>query len=194
MGLKYRKMSRVDNYYRFIFVGRYDGVPAYYAQVRALIAEYRMLPDRFWFTGAVPDEDLAAFYRWADAYVSLSEHEGFCVPIAQAMAFDVPVLAFAAAAVPETMGGSGLLIHEWDTARVGELMHLAISDQRLRERIVAGQRANLRRFSAEETHKKLRAVVASRLNSVQRSGVVARRRQPVIFQPVSRPVSAVRPL
>ena len=48
----------VDSYYRFIFVGRYDGVPAYYAQVRALIAEYRMLPDRFWFTGPVPDEDL----------------------------------------------------------------------------------------------------------------------------------------
>ncbi len=71
----------VDNYYRFIFVGRYDGVPAYYAQVRALISEYRMLPDRFWFTGPVPDDDLAAFYRWADAYVSLSEHEGFCVPL-----------------------------------------------------------------------------------------------------------------
>ena len=49
----------VDSYYRFIFVGRYDGVPAYYAQVRALIAQYRMLPDRFWFTGPVPDEDLA---------------------------------------------------------------------------------------------------------------------------------------
>ena len=40
-----------DNYYRFIFVGRYDGVPRYYAQLRALVAEYQMLPDRFWFTG-----------------------------------------------------------------------------------------------------------------------------------------------
>ena len=71
----------VDSYYRFIFVGRYDALPRYYAQVRALIAEFQMLPDRFWFTGPVPDEDLAAFYRWADAYVSLSEHEGFCVPL-----------------------------------------------------------------------------------------------------------------
>ncbi|HEX9365223.1 MAG TPA: hypothetical protein VF921_01275 [Vicinamibacterales bacterium] len=48
----------IDSYYRFIFVGRYDGLPRYYAQVRALIAEYEMLPDRFWFTGPVPDEDL----------------------------------------------------------------------------------------------------------------------------------------
>src|SRR5206468_284369 len=41
----------VDIYYRFIFVGRYDAVPRYYASVRALIAEYQMLSDRFWFTG-----------------------------------------------------------------------------------------------------------------------------------------------
>ena len=84
-------------------------MPRYYAQIRALIAEFQMLPDRFWFTGPVPDEDLGAFYRWADAYVSLSEHEGFCVPLVEAMAADVPVLAYAAGAVPETLGGAGVL-------------------------------------------------------------------------------------
>ena len=66
-----------------------------------------MPPERFWFTGPVPDEDLAAFYRWADVYVSLSEHEGFCVPLVEAMAADVPILAYAAGAVPETLGGAG---------------------------------------------------------------------------------------
>ena len=97
----------IDSYYRFIFVGRYDGLPRYHAMIRALIVQYRMLPERFIFTGAVPDEDLAAYYRWADAYVSLSEHEGFCVPLVEAMATDVPVLAYAAGAVPETLGGAG---------------------------------------------------------------------------------------
>jgi glycosyltransferase involved in cell wall biosynthesis len=53
----------VDNYYRFIFVGRYDGVPAYYAQVRALIAEYRMLPDRSGSRARARGS--GAFYRWA---------------------------------------------------------------------------------------------------------------------------------
>ena len=67
-----------------------------------------MLPDRFWFTGPVPDDELAAYYRNAHAYVSLSEHEGFCVPLVEAMAMDVPVLAYAAAAVPETLGGAGV--------------------------------------------------------------------------------------
>ena len=50
----------VDSYYRFIFVGKYDGLPRYYAQVRALIDRYDMLAERFWFTGPVPDEDLRA--------------------------------------------------------------------------------------------------------------------------------------
>ena len=49
-----------------------------------------MHPDRFWFTGPVPDAELAAYYRHAHAYVSLSEHEGFCVPLVEAMAMDVP--------------------------------------------------------------------------------------------------------
>ena len=63
-------------------------------------SEFAMLPERFWFTGPVPDTELAAYYRHAHLYVSLSEHEGFCAPLVEAMAMDVPVLAFAAAAVP----------------------------------------------------------------------------------------------
>ena len=57
----------VDIYYRFIFVGNYNAVPSYYAMVRAPIVEHKMLPDRFWSTGPVPDEELAAYYRHAHA-------------------------------------------------------------------------------------------------------------------------------
>ena len=88
----------VDAYYRFIFIGRFDVVPRYYAMIRALMAEYRLLNDRFIFTGPVPDEELAVYYQHAAVYTSLSEHEGFCVPLVEAMATDVPVLAYAAAA------------------------------------------------------------------------------------------------
>ena len=98
----------VDAYYRFIFVGRYDVVPRYYSMIRALMAEFRLLNDRFIFTGAIPDEELAVYYRHAAVYISLSEHEGFCVPLVEAMAADVPVLAYSAAAVPDTLGGAGV--------------------------------------------------------------------------------------
>ena len=70
--------------------------------IRALVAEFEMLAERFVFTGPVPDEDLATFYRTASAYISLSEHEGFCVPLIEAMAADVPVMAYASTAVPDS--------------------------------------------------------------------------------------------
>ena len=151
----------VDSYYRFIFVGRYDGVPAYYAQVRALIDEYRMLPDRFWFTGPVPDEDLGAFYRWADAYVSLSEHEGFCVPLIEAMAADVPVLAYAAGAVPETLGGSGLLFAPKDLEVAAEMLGMLVYDRPLRARILEGQRRRLKDFAPERIEAQLTATLSA---------------------------------
>ena len=149
----------IDSYYRFIFVGRYDGLPRYYAQIRALIAEYDMLPERFWFTGAVPDEDLAAFYRWADAYVSLSEHEGFCVPLVEAMASDVPIIAYAAGAVPETLGGAGLLFAPKDLEVAAELLGTVVYDHGVRARVLEGQRRRLQDFAPARIEQKLRQVL-----------------------------------
>jgi glycosyltransferase involved in cell wall biosynthesis len=151
----------VDSYYRFIFVGRYDGVPAYYAQVRALISEFKMLPDRFWFTGPVPDDDLGVFYRWADAYVSLSEHEGFCVPLVEAMAADVPILAYAAGAVPETLGGAGLTFAPKDLEIAAEMLGLLVYDRSLRERVLEGQRRRLQDFAPGRIERRLGEILAS---------------------------------
>jgi L-malate glycosyltransferase len=150
----------VDSYYRFIFVGRYDGVPRYYAQLRALLTEYQMLPDRFWFTGPVPDDDLAAFYRWADVYVSLSEHEGFCVPLVEAMAADVPVLAYAAGAVPETLGGAGVLFSPRDLELAAETMGMLVYDRQFREAVIAGQRQRLQDFSPARIEARLNEVIS----------------------------------
>ena len=154
----------VDSYYRFIFVGRYDGIPRYYAQVRALIAEYDMLPERFWFTGGVADEDLAAFYRWSDVYVSLSEHEGFCVPLVEAMAADVPVVAYAAGAVPETLGGAGLLFSPKDLELAAELLGTVVYDRDIRERVLAGQRRRLQDFAPFVIETRLGQILDGLLN------------------------------
>jgi glycosyltransferase involved in cell wall biosynthesis len=150
----------VDSYYRFIFVGRHDGVPRYYSQIRALVAEYEMLPERFWFTGPVPDEDLAAFYRWADVYISLSEHEGFCVPLVEAMAANVPILAYAAGAVPETLGGAGMLFAPKDLEVAAEMMGMLVYDRPVRERVIAGQRRRLADFGPERIEARLMGALA----------------------------------
>ena len=100
--------------------------------IRALMAEYRLLNDRFIFTGPVPDEELAVYYRHAAVYISLSEHEGFCVPLLEAMAADVPVLAYAAAAVPDTLGGAGVQFAPKDLEYAAELLGALAFDDDLR--------------------------------------------------------------
>jgi glycosyltransferase involved in cell wall biosynthesis len=151
----------IDSYYRFIFVGRYDAVPRYYAMIRAMIGEFEMLSDRFIFTGSVPDEDLAAYYRWADVYVSLSEHEGFCVPLVEAMAADVPVLAYAAGAVPETLGGSGVLFTPKDLEVAAEMLGTLVYDRTVRDQVLAGQRRRLADFAPERIQARLVLVLGS---------------------------------
>lgn len=150
----------VDTQYRFIFVGNDQAVPRYTATVRALIAEYRMLPDRFWFTGAVPEEELAAYYRHAHAYVSLSEHEGFCVPLVEAMAMDVPVLAYGAAAVPETLGGAGVCFAPKDLELAAEWLGALVYDEPLREQILAGQRRRVADFGRDRLEPRLHSLLA----------------------------------
>ena len=151
----------VDAYYRFIFVGRYDAVPRYYDTIRALISEYRMLNERFIFTGPVPDADLAVYYRKSAVYISLSEHEGFCAPLVEAMASDLPVLAYAAAAVPETLGGAGIQFAPKDLEYAAELLGTLAFDDGVRAQVIDGQRRRLADFSDARLERQLAAVVSS---------------------------------
>ena len=136
----------VSESYRFIFVGRTDGVPRYFNTIQALIADFRMPPGRFLFTGPVPDADLATYYRMASVYISLSEHEGFCVPLLEAMAADVPVMAYASTAVPDTLGGAGVQFAPKDLEFASELLAELACNDSLRTQVIAGQRRRLADF------------------------------------------------
>ena len=149
----------IDAYYRFIFVGRFDVVPRYYSMIRALMSEYRFLNDRFVFTGHVSDEELAVYYRHAAVYISLSEHEGFCVPLIESMAADVPVLAYDAAAVPDTLGGAGVLFAPKDLEFAAELLAQLTFDDDLRANVIAGQRRRLADFGDARITRELTALI-----------------------------------
>jgi glycosyltransferase involved in cell wall biosynthesis len=145
----------VDEQYRFIFVGKTDAAPSYYSAIRALLERYKMPPGRFIFTGPVPDEDLATYYRTASVYVSLSEHEGFCVPLLEAMAADVPVLAYSSTAVPDTLGGAGVQFAPKDLEYAAELLGELAYNDGLRRQVIAGQRARLADFGDDRIRTEL---------------------------------------
>ena len=149
----------VDAYYRFIFVGKTAAVPRYYDTVRSLMSEYRMPMDRFLFPGPVPNEDLAAYYRYADVYISLSEHEGFCVPLLESFAAGVPVLAYGEAAVPETMGGAGVTFNPKDLEYAAEWLGTLAYDDAVRARVIDGQRARLSAFGDERIGRDLDRII-----------------------------------
>ena len=150
----------VDVAYRFIFVGRTDAVPSYGAAIGRLLVEFDMPGDRFWFPGTVTTAELATYYRNAHAYVSLSEHEGFCVPLVEAMAMDVPVLAYGAAAVPETLGGAGVCFTPKDLEIAAELLGTLVYDGPTRKAVIAGQRERLAAFAPETVEPRVLEVLA----------------------------------
>lgn len=118
--------------------------------VRRLKAQARAL-GQVTFLGRATHGALVAAYRAADVFVSMSEHEGFGVPLVEAMAADVPVLAYGAAAVPETMGGRGLVFDEKHFAALAEVVSALTNDVTLRDKVVAGQRERVRDFSCAAT-------------------------------------------
>ena len=101
--------------------------------------------------GLVTDAQLAALFRKVTAFVTVSEHEGFCVPLLEAMAFDVPVIARACAAIPETVGDGGLLLPPWAGSElIAEAIVRVVEDAPLRADLVARGRQRLAELTATD--------------------------------------------
>jgi len=140
---------------RLVLVGSGEEIPEYLEQVRAVAAELGV-PRSVVFTGRVDFSELAALYRVAHLFVCMSEHEGFCVPLLEAMHHDVPVLARAEGAVPETLGGAGVLVRERNFPVIAEVANVLLTDDDLRARVQSGQRTRLRHFAPERAAERLR--------------------------------------
>lgn len=90
-------------------------------------------------TGKVSHEALLAHYRSADLYMSMSDHEGFGVPLIESMLLGLPVVAYGSTAVPETMGDAGVVFHRKEFEPLAELIAMLYEDKPLRRRIVERQ-------------------------------------------------------
>ena len=120
-----------------------------YRQALQLFAQELNL--RAWIAGAVTPAQLVAFFRRADVFVTASEHEGFCVPLVESMAFGVPVIARSHGAIPETMGDAGVLLPpEDDPALMAEAMAAVLGDPALRQELVVRGHHRLAAFDADE--------------------------------------------
>jgi glycosyltransferase involved in cell wall biosynthesis len=113
------------------------------------------LADAVNITGGVSSAVLMAYYDAATVLVVCSEHEGFCVPLLEAMHHRVPIVAYSATAVPETLGDAGLLLDVKDAFTVAEAVHRVVTEPDLREQLVAAGTERLREFSLDRSRRKL---------------------------------------
>jgi glycosyltransferase involved in cell wall biosynthesis len=138
-----------------VLVGQFDDANGYKSHLDALVRRSG-LGRHVKITGQVADEELFGWYRAASAYVSLSEHEGFGVPLVEAMAFDLPVIADASAAIAETLGDAGITISDKDPASILEPLIRLHEDRSFRGEVIRSQRRRLLRFSRKRIESELR--------------------------------------
>lgn len=104
------------------------------------------LENHVFFSDFLDDDLLAEYYQKADLFLCMSEHEGFCVPLLESMFYDVPIIAFDAGAVKDTLDGAGILVKEKDFPSICELILKIFSDRDFRDKIITMQRERLTRF------------------------------------------------
>lgn len=112
-----------------------------YSQSLATWVEQLELLQAITFTGKVSQEELFDFYKLADLYVCMSEHEGFCVPLVEAMLCQIPIIAFRSSAVTDTMGAAGVVIDEKDPVQIAKIADLVLNKRTYRQRLIESQLA-----------------------------------------------------
>ncbi len=133
---------------RLLLVGSYGGFEKYLATLHQLCA--RLGVTNVQITGHVSDAELSAYYDVADLFLCASAHEGFCVPIMEAFYKQIPVVAYAATAVPATMDGAGVLYSTEEPLEVAALVDAVLDDHGLYDQIVATQDKALERLRAKD--------------------------------------------
>lgn len=140
-------------------IGRKEIAP-YVKQLEELVKTLG-LSENVIFTGVLGDNELNTYYRNADVFLCMSEHEGFCVPLVESMYFNLPIVAYNSSAISETLGNSGILLKKKDYVFSAELLNVLIEDSLFRESVIENQRKRLNDFSKNKIESKLIEVIKS---------------------------------
>ncbi len=143
---------------RLIHVGSHEGSERYYTLLSMMVKDLGL--KNVMFTGSVSQPELNACYANADAFLCMSEHEGFCIPLLESMLHNTPILAHASAAVPETLGGSGILLKDRNFDTAAELLNQLVTNQELRREIIKVQSERLACYRSRDLESELKQHLA----------------------------------
>lgn len=149
----YRKLYNHDS--RLLLAGSYSIGDAYYNRLAKYVTKLGIQNDVV-FTGHVGFDKILGCYKVADVFLCMSEHEGFCVPLVESMMFDVPIVARATSAIPETLSGSGMLLESADPIVAAGCIDRVVRDRQLRQQLITSEQQRLKDFQYEAIAAKLK--------------------------------------
>ncbi len=137
--------------------GAYNGMEKYLSELIHFKEDLKL--EDVYFTGRLTYDQMYRLYSETDLFLSMSEHEGFCVPLIECMYYKIPIIAYAAGAVPETLGNSGVVFKQKDFKQVAAMMDEILSNDSLRSRIITAQNNRLKDFSYDAVSEKLKGIL-----------------------------------
>lgn len=153
---RYRKMNP-DSALLIVGGARFDGYSGF---LRYLLSnEFAQLKEHIHFYDGASDGQLKTLYQRSSVFVTMSEHEGFCVPVVEAMAFDKPIFAYANEAVTETLGRSGRVFYAKDFAAIAGEIDATLSNPWIKRLVLAGQRQRMHEIFAQASGRALWGVL-----------------------------------
>ena len=138
---------------RLLIVGREEEAFAPHSQRLREMVQFLMVEDAVTFAGEISDSALRACYLLASVFVSPSKHEGFCLPLVEAMAAKVPIVAYDSAAIPETVGAAGIVLQDRDAEVIAESINLLVKDEAMNVQIGNRRPAPLRQTLFHQQHR-----------------------------------------
>lgn len=146
---------------RLFLIGSTSEVPEYYAYLEDYRKKLGYKERQIIMTGHVPFNEMIAYYKIANAFVCMSEEEGFGMALVEAMFYQVPVLAYESGAVPETLGGSGVLLPTYEPDEIAEVLDTVIRNPITRDQIIIGQQRRVESFIESKPRRELIRVLES---------------------------------
>lgn len=132
---------------KLFLVGSYSGLENYYQRLVDYCDSLGLSSEDVIFTGHIKFDEILAYYAIADVFLCMSEHEGFCVPLVEAMCFDVPIIAKNTSAIGYTLGESGVLLGDNSSLEYAGMINYLMENRSIREDIIDSQRERLKDFS-----------------------------------------------
>ena len=151
-------LRAIDKKSRLFLIGSERSCPRYYFMLRMLAAEVDV--PGVCFQHFASPEGLSAYYKHADLFVTASEHEGYCLPLVEAMHKGVPVIAKNTGGIPEALGGAGVLYEDATPGELAELMNKVISDPGVRGEVLESQRKRMTEIRARRADEELKTLLS----------------------------------